>query len=214
MTTLAGLVDIYTVKRTELIGDDKSVVSVISDSSEQASDDPVDAGTTEGEPSEWWQHYGFASRPPKAAQFAAIRLGDSLVAFASRVLEAAKVFGQLGDGDVAIYSIGGNTIRLAASGAVTLMMKGPAGKSIFARLSPKNGGEFHFANENNDTVHLTKADGLAINVNDKDVTIRCKNFQVMGQQANLYVGVLKTSATAGVPFAGGPAMPPSPGLVV
>lgn len=214
MTILAGLIEIMTVRRTELIGDDANIVSVISDSSDQASEDPVDAGTTEGEPSEWWQHYGFASRPPKKAQYSTIRLGDSLIAFASRVLEAAKVFGQLGEGDVAIYSIGGNTIRLAASGAVTVMMKGPAGKSIFARLSPKNGGEFHFMNEIGQKVHLTKADGLAIDAADSDVTIKCKDFQVLAQTANFNVAVLKSSATASKPFAGGGADPPSPGLVV
>lgn len=211
-----AIINLLRVKRTELVGDDKTTIATFFETLPRHPDDPWKDETPVDEvgPVDSWQHYGFASRLPKNAEAVVWEFGQQMFTLASRALAAAKVFGQLGEGDVAIYSIGGNTIRLAASGAVTVMMKGPAGKSIFARLSPKNGGEFHFMDEKGHTAQFDQANGFAVNAGDLDVTFKCKNFQVIGLAANFNVAAFKPTASASIPFSGGPAMLPSPGLFV
>lgn len=59
-----------------------------------------------------WQHYGFASRMPKpepgkrAAQVILLRTGDYDIALASQDLRGLELYGELGYGEVAIYSAG------------------------------------------------------------------------------------------------------------
>lgn len=61
---------------------------------------------------EHWQHYGIASRMPKpdpgkkAAQVILLRTGDYDIALASQDLRGLELYGELGYGEVAIYSAG------------------------------------------------------------------------------------------------------------
>lgn len=61
---------------------------------------------------EWWQHYGFYSRPPKpdpgkaAAQAIVLRAGDYDICLASQDLRGLNLYGSLDYGEVAICSAG------------------------------------------------------------------------------------------------------------
>lgn len=221
---LAGLIDVFKVKRTELIGNAKAIVSAVLSAPERdAGDDTVlPDNADELEPAEWWQHYGFASRPPKDTESLVVRAGATIAAIASRALAAVKVFGQLNDGDVAIYSVAGNVIRLNASGSISVLVPTANGKQLIVQLSPKGAGSIKAMTGNGFSFELSDENGLAVNVGSKPITFACGTFQVVGKQTNLYTASTKLSATAITPFPGinaagsasGTVAPPNPGLMV
>lgn len=216
-TDLAGLFDFLDIARTDLLGDAKDIVGAFFKSPEKDPNDdiPDSAISTETEPAEWWQHYGFASRPPKNAQGLILRAGASFVALASRVLEAAKVFGKLKDGDVAIYSIGGNVLRLNADGSVSLLVPTENGKQIVAHCSNKESGSVKVVIPPGIAIEASDKNGVFVNAGDKDITLAGNKLQLIFSG-----GVVNESPSfkswmgATKPFTGGPAMPPSPGLFV
>ena len=68
--------------------------------------------TVTSQDAEWWQHVGFASRPPapsagvSACQTVAIRRSDREACIASRDLRGLALYGSLGDGETCIYGAG------------------------------------------------------------------------------------------------------------
>ncbi len=69
-------------------------------------------GQTDADNVDWVQHVGFASRPAKAepgkeaAQGFGIRRGGRDVIFASQDLRGLEIYGNLKDGETAIYAVG------------------------------------------------------------------------------------------------------------
>lgn len=72
----------------------------------------VEEETTDADNVEWWQHVGFASRPPKpdpkkkAAQAVTIAGGDRDVVIASQDLRGLELYGNLDHGETCLYAAG------------------------------------------------------------------------------------------------------------
>lgn len=90
--------------------------------------------TTDTDNAEWWQHVGFASRPPKpeakkqAAQAVVIKAGDHDIILASQDLRGLELYGNLSDGETCVYAPGedGNgqaRILLKKDGSINLFTK-------------------------------------------------------------------------------------------
>lgn len=68
--------------------------------------------STDTDNAEWWQHVGFASRPPKAeakkraAQAVAVPMGDHDVIIASQDARGLELYGNLADGETCVYAPG------------------------------------------------------------------------------------------------------------
>jgi hypothetical protein len=198
------MLDVLPIKRTELVGDNQSTLSVFLDFITPTSADPIDLGpdAEESAPIDWWQHYGFLSRPPSKAEALVLRVGGQTFGIASRMLSAFG-FGKLGEGDVAMYSIAGNVIRLNANGSISVLAPTDNGKQLVVRLDPKGAGEIKAVNGAGMSIEFSETAGLCVNVGQKDVTFACKNFQVVAAAANLNVGTLKTWAGASKPMVAG-----------
>ncbi len=103
--------------------------------------------STDTDNAEWWQHVGFASRPPKpeakktAAQAAVIKAGDHDIVFASQDLRGLVLYGQLDHGETCLYAPGndGNAqarALLKKDGSINFFTKkgnatGGAGMGVF-----------------------------------------------------------------------------------
>ena len=194
---IASIFDVLRVKRTELIGDAKSVISAFFKTPDADSTDPIQLkpGEDETAPVDWWQHYGFVSRPPKDAEALLARFGANIFAVASRLLAAASVYGKLSEGDVALFSIGGNTIRLNADGAVSILVKSESGNMSVIRLSPGSGEEkganLKVLVDPGLVFEMSKENGIVMNAGDKDVTIAGKAVNITAMQLNNNVGLNK-----------------------
>lgn len=81
--------------------------------------------STDTDNAEWWQHVGFASRPPKpqagkaSAQAASLSAGDHDIIFASQDLRGLELYGALGHGETCLYAAGEN-----GTGQARLLLKG------------------------------------------------------------------------------------------
>jgi hypothetical protein len=97
--------------------------------------------TTDTDNAEWWQHYGFASRPPKpeagkqAAQGVVVRMGDHDIVIASQDMRGLELYGSLDHGEVCIYAAGEDG---AAQGRVLLKKDGSV--SLFTKRGNAAGG--------------------------------------------------------------------------
>jgi phage gp45-like len=213
MSAFGSLLEVLTVKRTELIGKLGTIVSVFAETPEKDPDDPSGVVADEiSEPSEWWQHYGFVSRPPDGAEYLTLRVGATIVAFASRALAFADAYGKLGKGDVGLYSVGKNTLRLAAGGSISMLVPDARGKQIVFRIDPQ--GSFKVMLGNGFFLELSEENGFAVSTPDKNVNLAGKDIIVTGNSLINNSGVLQTTRTAGLPLATGPITKPNPGLLI
>lgn len=70
------------------------------------------AGAADGDRAEWWQHVGFASRPPKPekgrsqTEACIVRQSDHDVCFASRDVRGQELAGELAHGETCLYAPG------------------------------------------------------------------------------------------------------------
>jgi len=102
--------------------------------------------TPDADAAEWWQHAGFASRPASPTQGAsscqalAFKRGDRDVIFASRDTRVTGIYGNLADGETAVYASGAQGITLhKADGSVRALTTDDntaTGNSVFAGISP------------------------------------------------------------------------------
>lgn len=104
----------------------------------------ANGATSATDNAEWFQHVGFASRPSKptregnkldgpstgrrAAQAVVIRMGDRDVVIASQDLRNLDIYGQLGDGETALFATGEDgkaqaRVILKADGSINLLTK-------------------------------------------------------------------------------------------
>lgn len=97
--------------------------------------------TTDTDNAEWWQHYGFASRPPKpdagkeAAQAVVVRMGDHDIVIASQDLRGLELYGALDHGEVCIYAAGPD-----GTGQARALFKKDGSVSLFSRQGNTPGG--------------------------------------------------------------------------
>lgn len=211
-SSLSGLFQILDVKRSELVGKAKDIVVAYFDEPDRDPADDVPVTNDETEPAEWWTPYGLYGRPPDGSTSFVVRAGATFAALASRVVGIGDVVGKLAAGDVALWSVGRNVLRLNASGSVSLLVRTENGKQVVVNVSPKGSGEIKVVTGAGMSFELSEANGLAVNVGQKDVTFACRNFQVVGQSANLNVASTRLHMAASTPFAGGGTMPPAPGV--
>lgn len=147
-----------------------------------------------------WSHYGLAYRPPApdgadVCQALCQTIGGKRSVTATRDLRAADVHGALNEGDVALWSVGKNMLRLNANGGVSLLLRGDTDASI--GIEPD--GAILFANRwgsmslDGDGFKVVTADGGALVLNSKV-------FQALAQLGDLEVGALKTHAAASAPL--------------
>lgn len=98
------------------------------------------AGEDEGsdqDEADIWSAYGFAYRPAAPDAKGATQVVADFVAgrwsvIASRDTRGADVFGALNEGDVAVWSIGKNAVRLNADGSISLFKQGESADSAVA----------------------------------------------------------------------------------
>jgi len=212
--TLAGLVDVLTIKRTELVGVASAIVQAVFSSPERGPDDPMPTGgSDESEPAEWWQAYGLTSRPPMGSQALVGRFGATIAAFASRAKDAIAVFGKMAVGDVALYTIAGNVLRLNADRSVSLLVPCDNGKQTIVQVHPKDSA-VRILTAGGLTFEMSDKNGIAMNAGAKDVTIAGKNIQFIGTAMNCNVVTNKLNATAGAPLVSGPITKPNPGILI
>jgi hypothetical protein len=105
---------------------------------------------TDADNVEWWQHYGFFSRPPKsqkgkqAAQAIVMRRPERDVAFASQDLRGLELYGNADHGEAGIYSAGedGNgqaRVLCKKDGSIncyTTHDNTASGRSVCLRIAP------------------------------------------------------------------------------
>lgn len=163
---LRGLIQIgFDILTTTINSATKKILAQLGDVQKESSDT---------DNAEWWQHVGFASRPPKpqkgkkAAQACVIKAGDHDVIIASQDLRGLELYGQLGHGESCMYAPGEDgeaqgRILVKGNGSINLFTKagndsGGAGMGIF--INPD--GSISIAGSEGNAV-LLKADG-SVNV--------------------------------------------------
>jgi hypothetical protein len=181
--------DIRKVKRTDLLGNAKNIIATFFEEPKRNPKDPwVDqTPIDESEPADSWQDYGFISRLPAGAEALVYRFGQSLYTIASRALAAATVFGKMKEGDVAIYSIGGNVIRVNADGSVTILAPDGKNNMVFS-MSPKRHA-ITLMTAGGRGIIISDDDGITIHGGDKEVTTYSqKAIQNIAPEMNDMVG--------------------------
>ena len=219
---LASLFDIAKLKRTELLGDLKASISAYFEAPEQipGSDIELPPDCNESFGVDWWQHYGFASRPVAGSESLIVKIGSEAYAIASRTLAAVKAYGQLGEGDVALYSVGKNLLKLAKEGSMTILVPAPGDKQIVIHISSKDGSIKGIVPPGL-TFEISPKNGICFNAGDKDITLAGKNIQFIGSACNINTGSVKLGLTGARPLgwctagvAGAFASVPTPNIFV
>lgn len=169
---LAELFDILRVKRTELAGDAKTTILTYFQTPKKHPGDKWqdDSATDESEPVNAWQHYGFISRLPKGAEALVLRWGENTFEMASRIIAAAKVFGQLAEGDVAMFAVPGNMIKLGADGSIVFRVPTDSNQDMVLAFSGKKGGSVKLYIPNGPCCEWSAEKGICQNAGTKPVT--------------------------------------------
>lgn len=204
---LTALLDVWRVKRTELAGKAKQWVAAYLAFPSPDPDDPIESSDVETEPAQWWQHYGFASRPPADAESLVVRAGATFAAIASRVSSA--VYGSLGVGDAAMFTAKGNVLRMNASdGSVTLLV--PDGKKQWVvSIKPGAKGGLRVVTPGAMAVEMSDENGITLNAGNKPLTLASSQMvQIVAPQLVNQCGVVKLHAAAAKPLVGVAALAP------
>ena len=196
---LQSLFSILPIKRTDVVGDDKSTIVAFQEQPPSTPGDPIDLGADadESTPIDWWQHYGFLSRPPDGAESLVVWIGSQAFSLASRALAAAGVWGKMTAGDVALYSVGKNAIRLNATGSISMLVPSN-GKQIVVSIQPKGAIQFMLAN--GFYIELSEEQGFVVSTPGKDITLSGLNVNVNAMALNNNSAVLKTTIAASQPL--------------
>lgn len=193
-----SFVDVWRVKRTELAGKAKQWVAAYFAFPDPDPADPVEVSGDETEPAQWWQHYGFASRPPADAESLVIRAGATFAAIASRV--SAAVYGSLGVGDCAMFTVKGNVLRFNASDASVTLLVPDGSKQWVVNLKPGSKGGLRVVSPQGMTVELSDTNGITLNAGDKPLTLAGKSVQIVAPEATFAAGVIKLGVAAVKPL--------------
>lgn len=198
---ISGLFDVARLKRTELVGNIKSSILAFFSAPEQDEGSgielPPDCNESFGV--DWWQHYGFASRPPEDSESLLVRVGAEAYAIASRAISAAKAYGQLSEGDVALYSMGGALLKLAKNGAVTLLVPTKDKKQTVIHVSSEDGSIKGIVPPGL-TFEISPKNGICLNAGDKNITLAGKTIQFVGTSCNINTGNVKLGVNGARPL--------------
>jgi hypothetical protein len=119
--------------------------------------------TTDTDNAEWWQHIGFASRPPKpeagkrAAQTTSFCAGDHDVVFASQDLRGLELYGQLDHGETCVYAPGLDGLAQAR-----VILKKNGSLHLFTKTGNTDSGKGMGVSVNSDGSISVAGDGNAV----------------------------------------------------
>jgi phage gp45-like len=124
----------------------------------------VEEETTDADNVEWWQHVGFASRPPKpdpkkkAAQAVTIAGGDRDVVIASQDQRGLELYGNLADGETCVYAAGED-----GNAQARILLKKDGGLHIFTKEGNTTDGKgIVFSVRSDGSVDLVTSKGVAL----------------------------------------------------
>lgn len=168
---------------------------------------------TDEKKAEMWGHYGLAYRPAlpvgdDRCQAMAVVVSGKRVVTATRDLRGADCHGALNAGDVALWSVGKNTLRLNADGSCSLLKQGDtadSGISIEKDGSIRIFSPFGMMTLDENGWSFFTASGQAMVLNKEA-------FQVLAPQAFLQAGVVGLGPAPSKPLCtgAGPAAVPIP----
>lgn len=118
--------------------------------------------TTDTDNAEWWQHVGFASRPPKpeakkkAAQVVAIKSGDHDICVASQDLRGLELYGSLDHGETCLYAPGET-----GTGQARVLLKKNGSISLYTKVGNTSSGAGMIVqlDAENDAIRITNGAG-------------------------------------------------------
>lgn len=174
---LRGLIHIgYDVLTTTVNAATKKILAQLGDVHKQ---------TTDTDNAEWWQHVGFASRPPKpeagktAAQVVALRAGDHDVCVASQDMRGLDLYGNLGHGETCVYAPGES-----GDGQARTLLKSDGSISLYTRVGNAKTGKGMIVQIDaaTDAIRLTNGAGYGIVIDADGVRI------FAGASAGLTIG--------------------------
>jgi hypothetical protein len=130
--------------------------------------------TTDADNVEWWQHVGFTSRPPKphagkaAAQAVVIRQGGIDVAISSQDLRGLDLYGELADGETAVYAPGET-----GTGQARSIYKADGSIHHYTRKGNTSGGAGMTIQMDADAgaIRMTNSDGFAIIIDSDGIVL-------------------------------------------
>jgi len=128
--------------------------------------------TTDTDNAEWWQHVGFASRPPKpeakkkAAQVVALRAGDHDICIASQDLRGLELYGNLDHGETCVYAPGET-----GTGQARVLLKKNGSISLYTRVgnTSTGAGMIIQLDAENDAIRITNGAGHGLIIDSNGV---------------------------------------------
>ena len=164
---------------------------------------------------EWWQHVGFASRPPapsagvSACQTVALRRSDRDACIASRDLRGLALYGSLGDGETCVYAPGKD-----GKGQARALFKANGNVAIFTLQGNTAGGQpiTIQANATDGSIQMANqygaisiaADGIKIMFGTSGILLASSGITLIGQQIALNGASVSLGANAVLPVVWGP----------
>lgn len=160
---------------------------------------------SDGEDAEIWSHYGLSYRPAdpggdKSTQALTLEVAGRPVIFATRDVRGADIHGDLNAGDVAVWSIGKNAVRLNASGSISMFKQG---ESVDSAVAIGDDGAITLLNEWG-VVQLGK-DGFSVTLaSGQMLSLGPDGFNVSAPKCALQCGAIALGVGAAVPLASVP----------
>jgi hypothetical protein len=141
--------------------------------------------TTDTDNAEWWQHIGFASRPPKpvakkkAAQAVVIKAADHDIVIASQDLRGLDLYGNLDHGETCIYAPGED-----GTGQARVLLKKNGSIAAYTRVgnTADGAGMIVQLDAENDSIRITNGAGYGLIIDGDGVRV------FAGSAAGLTVG--------------------------
>jgi len=130
--------------------------------------------TTDTDNAEWWQHVGFASRPPKpqakkqAAQALTFTSSDHDVIFASQDLRGLELYGSLAHGETCVYAAGEDGEAQARA-----LFKKNGSIALYTRVGNTSNGAGMIVqlDAENDAIRITNGAGHGIIIDGDGVRV-------------------------------------------
>lgn len=161
-STIDGLIDVgLDILSTAVNAATKRIIAQLGGIAKEAAD-------TDG--AEWWQHVGFASRPPnpkagkQAAQAVVVKTSDRDIVIGSVDQRGLTLYGNLGPGETCIYAAGED-----GTGQARVLLKKNGSISLYTRVGnkPDGAGMILQIDAENDAIRITNGAGYGLII-DKD----------------------------------------------
>lgn len=199
-TIIAGL----DVLKTTLSAKTKAIVAQIGDAVNKV---------VEQDNVVWWQHVGFASRPPRpeagrrAAQVIVAKAGDHDHAIASRDLRGLDLYGTLADGETCLYGAGedgtaqGRVLIKKNGNVVIFTAKGNTSDGTGVTIQCNSDGTINIGSEfggiqlNSSKLTLLHANGAGVECSSSGVTFIGQSIGINSGNVSLGAGLPTGVAT-------------------